>query len=96
MCLRGRTGAHFWAQDIRRQVGAPSVQFSPMILCNFRPVLTLDGDPAIRWQTCEAAVRILRGLPRNWMPPGMARCPRARGARAGGVLTSTGDEKEMR
>jgi hypothetical protein len=40
MCLRGRTGAHLRAQDIRRQVGAPSVQFSPVILCNFAPVLT--------------------------------------------------------
>lgn len=40
MCLRGRTGAHLRAQGIRRQVGAPSVQFSPVILCNFGPVLT--------------------------------------------------------
>ena len=40
MCLRGRTGAHYRAQDHRRQVGAPSVQFSPVILCNLRPVLT--------------------------------------------------------
>jgi hypothetical protein len=41
MCLRGRTGAHVWAQDLRRQVDASSVQFSPVILSNFRPVLTL-------------------------------------------------------
>ena len=40
MCQRGRTGAHSWAQRIRRQVGAPSVQFSPVLLCNFTPVLT--------------------------------------------------------
>ncbi len=40
MCLRGRTGAHSWAQDIRRQVGAPSGQISPVLLCNFMPVLT--------------------------------------------------------
>jgi hypothetical protein len=40
MCQRGRTGAHNWAQRIRRQAGAPSVQFSPVLLCNFTPVLT--------------------------------------------------------
>jgi hypothetical protein len=45
MCLRGRTGAHLRAQDIRRQVGAPSVQFSPVILCNFAPVLTQGISP---------------------------------------------------
>jgi hypothetical protein len=43
MCQRGRTGAHNWAQRIRRQAGAPSVQFSPVLLCNFTPVLT---DPS--------------------------------------------------
>ena len=40
MCQRGRTGAHSWAQSIRRQAGAPSVQFSPVNLRNFTPVLT--------------------------------------------------------
>ena len=40
MCQQGRTGAHLRAQNIRRQVGAPSVPFSPVILSNFRPVLT--------------------------------------------------------
>jgi hypothetical protein len=43
MCQRGRTGAHNWAQRIRRQAGAPSVQFSPVLLCNFTPVLTITG-----------------------------------------------------
>lgn len=40
MCQQGRTGAHVGAQNIRRQVGVPSVQFSPVILSNFTPVLT--------------------------------------------------------
>ena len=40
MCQQGRTGAHVGAQNIRRQVGVPSVQFSPVNLSNFRPVLT--------------------------------------------------------
>ena len=40
MCQRGRTGAHSWAQSIRRQAGSPSVQFSPVNLRNFTPVLT--------------------------------------------------------
>jgi hypothetical protein len=42
MCQQGRTGAHVGAQNIRRQVGVPSVQFSPVILSNFTPVLTLS------------------------------------------------------
>jgi hypothetical protein len=41
MCQRGRTGAHSWAQSIRRQAGSPSVQFSPVNLRNFTPVLTI-------------------------------------------------------
>ncbi len=40
MCQRGRTGAHYRAQSIRRQAGSPSAQFSPVIVCNFTPVLT--------------------------------------------------------
>jgi len=40
MCQQGRTGAHVRAQNIRRQVGVPSVQFSPVNLSNFTPVLT--------------------------------------------------------
>lgn len=44
MCQQGRTGAHVRAQNIRRQVGAPSVQFSPVILSNFRPVLTEENE----------------------------------------------------
>jgi hypothetical protein len=59
MCLRGRTGAHSWAQDIRRQVGAPSVQFSPVILSNFRPVLTHGRD--LSAQPGELAAAEARG-----------------------------------
>ena len=44
MCQRGRTGAHSCAQSIRRQAGAPSVQFSPVHLRNFTPVLTAMKD----------------------------------------------------
>ena len=40
MCQRGRAGAHLWAQRIRRQDGAPSAQSSPVLSCNFTPVLT--------------------------------------------------------
>ena len=47
MCQRGRTGAHNWAQRIRRQVGAPSVQFSPVLLCNFTPVLTIGTEASL-------------------------------------------------
>ena len=43
MCQQGRTNAHVGAQVIRRQVGAPSVQFWPVILSNFTPVLTPAG-----------------------------------------------------
>ncbi len=44
MCQQGRTDAHSWAQDIRREVGGPSVQFSPVILSNFNPVLTDSAE----------------------------------------------------
>jgi hypothetical protein len=53
MCLRGRTGAHSGAQDHRRQVGAPSVQLSPVILCNFRPVLTQAVASGVRPRFAE-------------------------------------------
>lgn len=39
----GPDGAHSWAQSIRRQAGSPSVQFSPVNLRNFTPVLTIGG-----------------------------------------------------
>lgn len=71
MCLRGRTGAQLRAQDIRRQVGAPSVQFSPVILCNLTPVLT---GPA------AGAAGRSRLAHRGRAPP----CPHASRATAGG------------
>jgi hypothetical protein len=64
MCLRGRTGAHVWAHDLRRQVEASSVQFSPVILSNFRPVLTCEAMiawirtmSALRGQSCKSDPR---------------------------------------
>ena len=43
MCQQGRSGAHLEAQGIRRRIGAPSVQFWPVILSNLMPVLTFAG-----------------------------------------------------
>ena len=55
MCLRDRSGAHSWAQEHRRQVGAPSVQFSPVILSNFTPVLTASQAAAF-FRRCDWCV----------------------------------------
>jgi len=51
MCQQGRTGAHVRAQNIRRQVGVPSVQFSPVNLSNFTPVLTPRAEECTNYRS---------------------------------------------
>src|SRR6266496_2733532 len=66
MCLRDRTGAHSWAQDIRRKVGAPSGQFSPVLLCNFTPVLTgIIGHARVRPEWSRHVHRLTASV---WYP----------------------------
>lgn len=50
----GPDGRSFWAQRIRRQAGGPSVQFSPVILCNFAPVLTIPASHRLHLDAATA------------------------------------------
>ena len=67
MCQQGRAGAYSRAQSIRRQAGTPSVQFSPVILSNFTPVLTRvsrapQGSSRLSWQTQRPLERQLHTM----------------------------------
>ena len=70
MCQRGRTGAHSCAQSIRRQAGAPSVQFSPVNLRNFAPVLTAPANEVERQPCASRMIAFsLRPALRETLPP---------------------------
>ena len=58
----GPDGAHSWAQSIRRQAGSPSVQFSPVNLRNFTPVLTPTPEFSCKASNNARAARVVRAL----------------------------------